>query len=468
MSGRAGQDAQHELAARAVITFARAMKNVSFYEPSHPVVREVLQKFLDDLLTLLESRPELVVKFVSGYVAIDNRAVTGRHAALGNLAGACARRGVEAVTFQRGVRAGDIEGFAALLAADPEAVESSGGISNLMLREGIQHIVVERFSERPRGDWRWVHARTIDVLRSAAVGVRTHRPLDIAGVRLSIREIVDDVLGERSILFNLNSLKGMDEYTFIHAVHICILAIELGRQIGLERSRLEELGLATLLHDVGKIFVPLGILRKPGPLDDEEFSVMSRHPVDGAVALVREPQVPETASIVAFEHHMHYDHSGYPRVPRPRPLHLYSLIAGIADVYDALTTIRPYRPALPPLRAVEVMRSEQSGRLEPRLLSRFLAMLGPYPSGTLLGLPGERMAVVTRPNGDAPENPFVRRVEESAGGNRLSREELPLQELSAAPGGITVLDPNALGLDLTALLHEATAGSALETQVELV
>ncbi len=462
------QEAQRAVAERAILTFARALKNVSFYDPSHPVVREVLQRFLDDLLLLLDSRPELVIKFVSGYVAIDDRAVTGQHAALGNLAGACHRRGVEAITFRRGVQAYDVERFAALLAADCEMIEKEGGIGKLMVREGIQHIVVERFSARPRSDWRWVHARTIDVLRSAASGVRTNRPLDVAGVRLSVREIVDDVLGERSILFNLNSMKGMDEYTFIHALHICILAIELGRQIGLDRHQLEQLGIASLLHDVGKIFVPLGILRKPGPLDEEEFAVMSRHPVDGAVALVREPEVPEAAAVVALEHHMHHDHSGYPRLRRPHPLHLYSLIAGIADVYDALTTIRPYRPALPPLSAVEVMSNEYSGRLEPRLLHRFLAMLGPYPSGTLLGLPDERLVVVTRPNGDAPENPFVRRLEKSAGGKRLSREELPLQKLTGEPSRLTVLDPTALGLDLIALLHEAAAATALESQVELV
>ena len=461
MSGEAVgvvSDAHPATAGQAAISLARAMKNVSFYEASHPVVRELLQDFLREVNLLLAERPEFAIKFVSGYVVIDDRPVIGRHAPLGNLVGACYRRKVDAIAFQRGVREYDVQRFVALLAMDCRELEECGGMGPLMMREGIQHIVVERLSSREKGDWRWVHACTIDALRSAAAGVRTDRPIDVAGVRLSIREIVDDILGERSILYNLNSMKGMDEYTFIHSLHICILAVELGRQVGLDVVQLEELGVATLLHDVGKIFVPLDILRKPDRLDDKEFAIMSRHPVDGAVALAREPQVPEVAALVAFQHHMHLDHSGYPRLRRPGNLHLYSLVASIADVYDALTTARPYRPPLPPLPAVEVMRGEYAQRLEPRLLARFLGMLGPYPAGTLLGLSEGRMAVVTRPNAAAPENPFVRAMEKDFGRPRLSRDERPLWELADEPGKMAALDPVALDLDLTALLHEAATG----------
>ncbi len=450
--------ARRAAAQRAVISLARAMRNASFYDSSHGVVRDVVQEFLADLTALLEERREFVIKFVNGYVVIDDKPFMGQHGALGNLIGACHRRKVEAVVFQRGVRDYDAERFVALLATDRSEIEESGGVNQAMIQAGIQHIVVERLRSHEKNDWRWVHACTIDTLRSAAAGVRTGRPVDVAGVRVSVREIVDDILGERSILYNLNSMKGMDEYTFIHALHICILAIELGRQVGLEAAPLEELGVATLLHDVGKMFVPLEILRKPERLDEAEFAIMSRHPVDGAMVLAREPQVPEVAAVVAFEHHIHLDYSGYPRLRQPRQLHMYSLMASISDVYDALTTARPYRPPLPPLRAVEVMRTEYTSRLEPRLLARFLAMLGPYPSGALLALPGGGMAVATRPNAAAPENPFVRVVEEDLGRKRLSNTEVPLSELVDGSGEIAALDPVPLGIDLIALLHEATTG----------
>jgi len=454
----ANTDVHHAAAERAAISLARAMKNVVFYDASHPVVRDVLQEFLVDLNALLEERREFVIKLIDGYAVVDDRPIIGQHAALGNLVGACHRRKVETVAFQRGVRAYDVEGFVRLLAIDLDDIEQYGGMHQLMIRDSIQHITVERLSSRKKSDWRWMHACTIDALRSAAAGARTGRAMDVTGVRLSVREIVDDILGERSILYNLNSMKGMDEYTFIHALHICILAIELGRQVGLDATQLEELGVAALLHDVGKVFVPLEVLRKPNRLDEAEFAIMSRHPVDGAIVLAREPRVPEVAAVVAFEHHIHLDHSGYPRLRQPRRLHMYSLMTSISDVYDALITARPYRPPLPPLRAVEVMRTEYTTRLEPRLLTRFLAMLGPYPSGTLLALPDGRIAVVTRPNASAPENPFARVMQEELGRERLSHTEVPLSELADDPGGLAVLDPVALRIDLIALLHEATTG----------
>jgi HD-GYP domain-containing protein (c-di-GMP phosphodiesterase class II) len=258
-------------------------------------------------------------------------------------------------------------------------------------------------------------------------------------------------------------MKGMDEYTFIHALHICVLSLEMGRGLGLSREGLEELGMATLLHDVGKVFVPLSILRKPAPLDEGEFAVMSRHPLDGALALVRAAELPEVASVVAFEHHVHLDHSGYPRMREPRPLNMYSLIASIADVYDALTTMRPYRPQLSPQDAVAVMREQYSTRLEPRLLARFFDILGPYPWGTLLLVGGERLAVVTRPNADAKDSPFVRVIEVENGHARAHEEELPLQDLVRQEDGVEIVDPAAVGVNLTAALHGTAASGVSDS-----
>ncbi len=214
----------------------------------------------------------------------------------------------------------------------------------------------------------------------------------------------------------------------------------MGRQIQLEREQLDKLVIATLLHDVGKILVPLEILRKPGPLDEHEFQLMSRHPVDGAVLLTREPQLPEVAALVAYEHHMRCDFSGYPKPRTPRTLHLYSLICCLADIYDALTTSRPYRPPLTPLAALQVMEKDCRAHVEPRLLKHFITMLGPYPWGTLLGLPDGRLAVVTRPNAAAPENPFPRLIERTREPPRAGSDETPITAL-AGRGGVEVLDP---------------------------
>jgi hypothetical protein len=452
-AGVLAAEAAHAGAERVVVGLARAMKNVSFYEVGHPMVREVLAEALRDLNALLDSYPELAVKFMGGYVVIGDRPVMSQKASLGNLIGACHRRQVGSIAFRRGVSLEELEYLVAVLAEGPGSVEEEGGMSGALAARGAQRIVIERLRRRPQGDWQWIHAAALDVLRGAAMGARTGQNIDISSIVVSVRDIVDDLLGERSIVHNLSSMKGMDEYTFIHALHTCILAVELGREIELGRAELEELGICTLLHDVGKIFVPLAILRKPAALSEGEFAVMSRHPVDGAVVLVRESNLPEAAALVAFEHHIHCDQSGYPKVGERRRLHLYSLMTSITDVYDALTTARPYRPPLPPLRAVEVMREEHKGRLEPRLLRHFLRLLGPYPWGSLLRVAEGALAVVTRPNPETPESPFVRRIEAGQEGPLVSEEERPLSELVSGRNQVEMVDPVRVGIDLSAALH---------------
>lgn len=436
-----------------VTDLARAMKNISFYDLAHPMVRTVLAGLHADLTAYLRERREFSVKFVSGYIVLQDVPLVAPHASLGNLLGACLRRQAESLVFRRGVTLEDLEQLVAVLAADPGGLAEEGGLARALEARGVERILAGRLASGSKRDWRWVHSTALDVLRGAAMGVRTGRPVDVTGVQKSVCEIVEDVLGDRSILYNLTSLKGMDEYTFIHALNICVLAGELGRQIRLDRQQLDELGIATLLHDVGKILVPLEILRKPGPLEEPEFQVMSRHPVDGSVLLAREPKLPEVVAVVSFEHHMRCDLSGYPRTRWPRSLHLYSMMACISDIYDALTTTRPYRPPLPPLRALELMQTECQAHVEPRLFRQFVTMLGPYPWGTLLGLPGGRLGVVTRPNAAAPDNPFARVLETECQPARAAEEEVPVRSLARQEGEFQVLDPVMLGLDLTAILH---------------
>ncbi len=443
---------ERTVGAALVAKLSRAMRNISFYEVRHPVVRDVLTQLHADLTRYLADKREFVIKFVSGYVVLQNAPLLTNRALVGSLLGACHRRQAESLIFRRGVTLDELEQLVTVLAADASEVEQEGGLGRALEARGVERIVIGVPEGGPQSNWRWVHSTALDVLRGAAAGVRTGRPVDVESVQASVRDIMDDVLGDRTLVHNLTSLKGMDEYTFIHALNICVLAGELGRQIKLSREHLEELGAAALLHDIGKVLVPLEVLRKPTALDKAEFQIMSRHPVDGAILLSREPRLPESAAVVAFEHHMHYDFSGYPRPTHPRTLHLFSLIATIADVYDALTSTRPYRPPLPPRRALEVMQQECRGHLEPRLFGHFVTMLGPYPWGTLLGLPDGRMAVVTRPNASRPDNPLARVIELEVGKPGIADSEVPVRQL-AARGEFEVLDPATLGIDLTALLH---------------
>jgi HD-GYP domain-containing protein (c-di-GMP phosphodiesterase class II) len=438
-----------------VVALARAMKNISFYDVDHPAVQDVLTFAHRQLTIYLAGTRDFAVQLVGGYVVIGGKPMVSPQASVGNLMGACHRRGVESLTFHPGVSREELAELIRVLIADPEELVTEGGASAALVARQVTHITAERFRRSMESDWRWVHAAALDVLRNAALGARTGRSVDLGGVQTSIHGILDSLMGDPSILDHLIPLRGMDEYTFVHALHTCVLACELGRRIGLSRVEQEELGVSTLLHDVGKVFVPLGILRKPGALDAAEFAAMKRHPVDGAVVLARETRLPQASAVVAFEHHMHLDRSGYPEVSGPRQLHLYSMMTNITDVYDALTTTRPYRPAMSPHRALHLMRNEMVSHFEPRLLRHFMEALGPYPWGTLLKLPDGRLAVVSRRNVADMRNPYVRCVlgEGSAGRPRLVEEEVLLRLHCAEGENPEVLDPASLGLDVPLLLQ---------------
>ncbi|MEM9064761.1 MAG: HD domain-containing phosphohydrolase [Planctomycetota bacterium] len=167
-------------------------------------------------------------------------------------------------------------------------------------------------------------------------------------------------------------LKSHDEYTFVHSINVAMLASALASSIGLSGDRLSELTLGALLHDVGKVKIPKSIIGKTGKLTDEEFARVRRHPVDGAQVLLDAPGVPDLAAIVAYEHHMCRDGTGYPTPARPRTPHIASEIVHIADVFDALRTVRPYRAPMTTAEALGVLSKISGTAFDSALLDVFV------------------------------------------------------------------------------------------------
>src|SRR5205085_8486441 len=162
------------------------------------------------------------------------------------------------------------------------------------------------------------------------------------------RKIIDSlaniVTQDRTSLMALTALKKYDNYTFTHMVNVAALAMAQARALNLEGPLLREFGFAALMHDIGKVNTPLEVLNKPGKLTGEEFGVMKRHVIDGAHILRRTPEMPALAPVVAFEHHLRQDLSGYPENIGHRKLNLCTHIVSIADVFVELRTIRDDLP----------------------------------------------------------------------------------------------------------------------------
>src|SRR5262249_33617766 len=203
-------------------------------------------------------------------------------------------------------------------------------------------------------------------------------------------------------------LKEYDDYTFTHMVNVAILTMGQARGLGIEGALLREFGLAALMHDIGKVRTPAEILNKPDKLSDAEFAIMRRHTVDGAEMLRRTPEITALAPVVAFEHHLRLDGSGYPAgVTRPS-LNLCTMLCGIADVYDAMRSQRRYQGAFPTERILEVLKHNDGLQFDQHLVRRFVQLVGIYPVGNLVRLDTGEVAVVIKTNAPDPHRPQVR------------------------------------------------------------
>jgi putative nucleotidyltransferase with HDIG domain len=192
-------------------------------------------------------------------------------------------------------------------------------------------------------------------------------------------------------------------------VNVSILTMGQARGLGIEGTALRQVGLAALLHDIGKVRTPPEILNKPDKLTDKEFAILKRHTVDGAEILRTTPEVPALAPIVAFEHHLRIDGTGYPQVVRPQ-LNVATMLCGIADVYDAMRSQRVYQQAFPSDRILAVLQKNDGAQFDPHLVRRFVQLVGIYPAGGLVRLDTGETAIVTKTYAPDPYRPRVKLI----------------------------------------------------------
>lgn len=286
---------------------------------------------------------------------------------------------------------------------------------------------------------RQTYVRTISVTRDIFQSARVGGTVGVRRARRVLRGVVDLVLQDEASILGLTTLRDFDEYTFVHSVNVCILSVALGRRLGLSKPQLLELGLAALMHDVGKARIPLDILNKPGRLTEAELARVREHAWQGVLVLFEMPFGairPWRAMTVAFEHHMHTDLTGYPLVRRRRELSLFSRIVSVTDAFDAATSKRVYQDV--PWSPADVLRgmceTTRHG-LDPVIVKVFALMVGQYPVGTVVAMDTGEVGVVCQANPDPAlsARPQVRLVVR-ADGTRVELEEVA--DLSAvAPDG---------------------------------
>ena len=250
----------------------------------------------------------------------------------------------------------------------------------------------------------------VTLVKRIMTGYSFSDAIDVEKVKLMVSKIVDELLANDDILYNLTEIKTVDDYTFEHSVNVCILSLITGIGLGFDTTQLRELGIGAILHDIGKLCIPREILKKPCQLTVEEFEEIKRHTVLGYELLKNSGQLYMVSSYIALGHHERYDGSGYPLRLKNKEIQLYARIVAVADVYDALTSDRVYRKRIKPHEVYEYITSLGIHHFDPQVVDSFVKFVTVYPVGSGVLLNTRERAIVVKHNRKMPTRPVVRIV----------------------------------------------------------
>jgi putative nucleotidyltransferase with HDIG domain len=257
--------------------------------------------------------------------------------------------------------------------------------------------------------------------------VRLGKRMEINHVESTVDKMTDSILRNKDALVSLLRIKEVDEYTYVHSISVSALCISFAQGLGLDSTKIKQIGIGGLVHDIGKMKAPLEILNKPGPLSEKEFEIMKRHVKDGVSTLQQYPNLDQDCTCVTSHHHERLDGTGYPDGLKGDEISEFGQIAAIVDIYDALSSERCYKHAMPPTEALKKLLEWSQSYLNRELVEKFIAHLGIYPIGTLVRLENSLLAVVVDHGEKNLLHPVVRAVYDVKKALRLEPFDIVLE-----------------------------------------
>jgi len=302
---------------------------------------------------------------------------------------------------------------------------------------------------------------TVALTRGIINNIKSGETINLKKIKRTVRTVIDQLVEDDTMLMGMTTIKDYDEYTHYHSVNVSILSISLGHKLGLDKKLLSDLGMAALLHDIGKVDIPIEVLNKPSEFTEDEWSIMRKHSQKGALLLLKTKGIDDSSMnqvIPAFEHHLNYNLSGYPKIRNSFTLDFFSRVITIADQYDAMTSARVYsRKPLSAEKALSVLIERSGTQVDPHILKVFINMVGIYPIGSLVVLNTNEMGLVFENNNnpDFMDRPRILLISDSSGA-RIENIAVDLME-KTEEGNYKwsiekVLDPSKFNINLAEYL----------------
>jgi len=403
-------------------TFLALYKAAVFYDYTNIIIGQLGQECMKIIESVFETYGYLNVKIVRDAAFLNNNRIqvtADSYAQYKIFTQEMRRMRLGDIEFSRGLTEPKLRAFVYMLHRLEANNESNYLVVKKQLaQEEIPFIDVSKLeyyqsdlnyidSEDRKRRSKEVYGQTIDLVKELMEGSSNKKVLHVRKAKRLMLNTVKMIALDDSTLLGMTNIKSYDDYTFNHSVNVAIYAISLGQRIGITKKQLNYLGMAALFHDIGKTDIDKNVLNKTDKLTPEEWAEIQTHPLRGAESILHLRGWSELAArmvAVAFEHHLRYDQSGYPKLMRTRTLSLFSRIVTIVDCYDAMGRPRIYRKSrFLPDKIVQMMLERSGTDFDPVLVKVFVNMIGLYPLGTLVELDNGEMGVVCK----IPEDPLL-------------------------------------------------------------
>jgi HD-GYP domain-containing protein (c-di-GMP phosphodiesterase class II) len=417
-----------------IVTIYGAIRVIRLYPPENEAVRNALEEVANSARSLIEREHELELRASNEFIFVNStrlRLDLDNYASFSQLLSLLRACGIGTVTVLEGAVPRDWLVFLSLLLSmsrDQDVTHfdvleklSAANIATIELGPPTVTEDDADFMKRAKEAAKRTYSQSVAVTKDVIHSIRLGQAPNIKKIKRVVQTIVDQILNEETSLVGLTTIRDYDEYTFTHSVNVCIFSVALGRRLGLSKLQLYDLGMCALFHDIGKSRVPLTVLNKTGGLTDDDWRWLAAHPWLGVLTLFQmrgQQELPYRAMVVAYEHHMKTDLSGYPKVVRPRQQSIFSKIVAVADGFDAATSRRHYATSpMSPAAVLAGMRDNPRRGFDPVVVKGFITLLGVFPVGTLVVLDTFELALVHAANSkpDAISRPIVRIVSDDRG-----------------------------------------------------
>ena len=402
-----------------IFRFYRLLRGTGLYDRNNEIIGKLVEEALQTINPFVETHGQLFLKIVRDNFFFNNIRIpvkADRYRLFKDFFQEMSRRMIGEVEFSQEIKAEAMKDFVFLLSGLEEGNESNSLYVNRQLQSrGIDGISVGKLeslreedllvdSEKQRKQSKQIYFKTVNLVKEVAEGIRNQKLINIRKAKHLMQNAVNSIMQDESALLGLTTIKNYDDYTFNHCVNVSIYSIALGQRVGIPKKHLSHLGMAGLFHDIGKISIPREVLNKTDKLSAQEWAMIRSHPVVGAEMVIRLKEWGELSARLidaAFEHHLKYDLTGYPKLARKRNITLFGKIIAISDFYDALVRPRVYRQFPYVSEKILGLMLERAGKdFDPALVKVFINMIGIFPLGTLVLLNTNEMGIVVQTQED--------------------------------------------------------------------